>query len=310
MSDGPRDRRDGVGTSIDHETWTARQTSTTVTVDGHSLRIAYYEDGAKSESGDGNENERPPVVFVHGIPTWSFLWRDVVDAVSDERRVFALDLAGYGNSAMRDGFDRSIRAQEAVLDAFLENHGIDRVALVAHDIGGGVALRFASHQPERVTELVLSNAVCYDSWPVEFINEMGVPGTVEGWDDEAFESNLDFAFAEGLFDDDAYETHAAFVDGMKAPWRSDEGRTSLSRNAVATNTSHTTELDYGAVTADTLLLWGVADVLQPLRYAERLQDDIAGETTLVELDAAYHWVVEDRPDAYADELRGFLVGER
>ncbi|NEU57769.1 alpha/beta fold hydrolase [Halorussus sp. MSC15.2] len=289
-----------------HEEWSDRQEATTVSVDGHELEVAYYdsESGGASESpsGERREDDRPSVVFVHGIPTWSFLWRDVVPAVAEDRRVIAPDLLGYGNSAMHDGFDRSIRAQEAMLDDLLDRLRVETVSLVAHDIGGGVALRYASHNPDAVEQLVLSNAVCYDSWPVEFVNELGLPSVAEETTDEELDAKLDFAFADGLYDD---EGHEEFVTGMKAPWQSEEGKLSLSRNAVATNTNHTTELDYGAITAETLLLWGGDDVLQPVSYAERLADDIQ-DAELSVLDRAYHWVVEDRPDAYRERLRSFL----
>ncbi|UPV98906.1 alpha/beta hydrolase [Halorussus gelatinilyticus] len=278
-----------------HEEWSDRQGTATVTVDGHELEVAYYSDG---ESND----DEPPVVFVHGIPTWSFLWRDIAPEIAEDRRVIAPDLLGYGNSAMADGFDRSIRAQEAMLDALLDRLGVETVALVAHDIGGGVALRYASHEPDVVDQLVLSNAVCYDSWPVEFVNDLGLPSAAEETTDEELDAKLDFAFADGLYDD---EGHEEFVAGMKAPWQTEAGKLSLSRNAVATNTNHTTELDYGAITAETLLLWGGDDVLQPVSYAERLEDDLQ-DAELSTLDRAYHWVVEDRTEAYRDRLESFL----
>jgi haloalkane dehalogenase len=281
---------------VNHEEWTAEQTTTTLSVDGHDLDVAYYEAGA--------DNDGPPVVFLHGIPTWSYLWREVAPALAADRHVVAPDLLGYGNSAQQDGFDRSIRAQEAMVDALLAHLGADEVALVAHDIGGGTALRFATHQPDRVRRLVCSNAACYDSWPVEFIHSLGLPGMAEELqDDDTFEEKMAFVFDEGLYDD---EGHAEFCEGMRAPWQSEEGRTSLARNAIATNTNHTAELDYTQITAETLLLWGADDVLQNLDYAERLQNDIAGETELEPLEAAYHWVVEDRPEAYREGVVDFL----
>ncbi|UPV72887.1 alpha/beta hydrolase [Halorussus limi] len=294
-----------------HEEWSDRQESATVTVDGHELEVAYYdsESGGASENASGERREdagesndgKPPVVFVHGIPTWSFLWRDIAPEIAEDRRVIAPDLLGYGNSAMADGFDRSIRAQEAMLEDLFDELGVETFSLVAHDIGGGVALRYASHSPDAVDQLVLSNAVCYDSWPVEFVSELGLPSTAD-LSDEELDAKLDFAFADGLYDD---EGHEEFVAGMKAPWQSEAGKLSLSRNAVATNTNHTTELDYGAITAETLLLWGGDDVLQPVSYAERLEDDLQ-DADLSVLDRAYHWVVEDRPEAYRDRLASFL----
>ena len=282
---------------MDHDAWSDAQEETTVTVDGRERSVAYYDAG----DADGDE---PPVVFLHGIPTWSFLWRDVATALEGDRRVVVPDMLGYGNSETTDDFDRSIRAQESMLGGLRDDLGLDAVSLVAHDIGGGVALRYAGHEPDAVEKLVLSNAVCYDSWPVEFVSGLGVPGAVTDLDEDEFEGTLDFAFAEGLYGD--ADDHAEFVEGMKAPWRSEEGRTSLERCAVATNTNHTTEIDYGAITAETLLLWGADDVLQPISYAERLAGDLGGSAEVVALERAYHWVVEDRPEAYADHLAGFL----
>jgi haloalkane dehalogenase len=279
---------------LTHEEWSQRQSTTTAGLDGHRVEIAYYEAGDPSDH---------TVVFLHGIPTWSYLWRGVAPALADDYHVVAPDLAGYGNSAMWDGFDRSIRAQEQVLADLVAEHRGGDVSLVAHDIGGGVALRYAAHEPERVADLVVSNAVCYDSWPVEFISTLGLPENADTPRGD-FAAKLDVAYRDGVYGDPG--DHEAFLAGMKAPWLRDGGQRSLVRNAVATNTNHTTELDYDAITADVCCLWGAEDALQSVSYAERLAADVAGDADVVELEDAYHWVVEDRTDAYREELRTFL----
>lgn len=283
-----------------HEDWSDAQSETTVSVDDHEVAVAYWDSTAALDAE--TTSEEPPVVCLHGIPTWSFLWRTVAPAIAAEtgRRVVAPDLLGYGNSDMRDRFDRSIRAQEAMLTALLDQLDVETCALVAHDIGGGVALRNAAHEPDRVSKLVLSNAVCYDSWPVKFITDLGVPKTTE-MPLDTLESQISGAFSEGVYADEADE---AFVEGMTAPWISEEGRTSLCRNAVATNTNHTTEIDYDSIDAEMLALWGADDEFQPIEYARRLRDDLGGE--VVELDA-YHWVVEDRAETYTAEVSRFLT---
>jgi pimeloyl-ACP methyl ester carboxylesterase len=274
-----------------YDHWSSHQESTTVTVDGHELDVAYYDEG------DGET-----VVFLHGIPTSSFLWHDVSTALTDEYRVIAPDMVGYGNSAQHDGFDRSIRAQEAMLDDFLEQIDVESVTLVGHDLGGGVALRYAAHNPEMVDDLVLSNAVCYDSWPIQQIADLGLPSTIESMSVGDLQGMLDEMFRTGLVSDDPDE---AFIEGMKAPWDSEEGLVSLSRNAIGTNTSHTTEVDPSEIDARTLLLWGTDDEFQPISYAEQLEKDIP-DAQLIGLDPANHWVVEDQTDAYRRELRLFL----
>ncbi|ADB61080.1 alpha/beta hydrolase fold protein [Haloterrigena turkmenica DSM 5511] len=275
---------------MDYETWADDQETATVTVDEHDLEVAYYDDG------DGE-----PVLFCHGIPTSSYLWRDVAPPLSDDYRVIAPDMVGYGNSAMHDGFDRSIRAQEAMIDGLVDELGLESITFVGHDLGGGVGLRYAAHNPDAVERLALSNAVCYDSWPIEAIIDLGLPSTIA-------EMSVDDAreLLEDIFRDTRYdEPEEAFVDGMLAPWDSEEAVISLSRNAIGTNTSHTTEIDPSEITARTLLLWGAEDEFQPVEYAERLEDDIA-DAELVGLDEASHWVMADRPDAYAERLREFL----
>ncbi|MFC7157268.1 alpha/beta fold hydrolase [Halomarina halobia] len=274
--------------------WTASQESTTVDVNGHDLEVAYYEAGA----GNGD-----PVVFLHGIPTNSYLWRHAAPAVAEERHVIAPDMVGYGNSSMFDGFDRSLRAQEIALDGLLDDLGLDAVSLVGHDLGGGVFLRYACHEPDAVEQLVLSNSVAYDSWPIQTITDLGLPESARENSPEDVQGMLDGLFRQTLRGDDHDEE---FLEGMKAPWASEEGVTSIVRNAVATNTNHTTEVDPSDVTADTLLLWGTNDEFQPVTWAERLEADIEN-AELVGLDEANHWVPEDRPEAYVEHLTDFLL---
>ena len=277
---------------MDHTDWTSTQDEVTVQVDDHDLSVAYHDAG----SGEA-------VILLHGIPTWSYLWHDVAVGLADHYRVIAPDLLGYGNSAQHDGFDRSIRAQESMIAAFMNRLGLDSAHLVGHDIGGSAALRVACHHPEFVDRLVLSNVGCFDSWPVEFINGLGLPGAVTGMVEQEFQETFQRVFGGGLYTDDPPQ---GFIDGMLAPWQSEEGRISLERCAVATNTNHTTEIEYGSIAVPTLLLWGGEDVLQSVDYAERLADELGGPTELVALDRAYHWVVQDRSEAYTDHLLDFL----
>jgi pimeloyl-ACP methyl ester carboxylesterase len=280
---------------MEHEAWSESQDETTVVVDGHSVRMAYRDAGPTDR-----DDPRDTLVFVHGVPTWGYLWRLVAPAFEDEFRVVVPDMVGYGNSSMREGFDRSIRAQEAALDDLLDHLGVDSFTFVGHDIGGGAALRFAAHQPDRVDRFVASNLVCYDSWPVEFIVELGLPQTEE-MEHEEFRGQLDFAFVEGAA---AAEPDPAFVEGMQAPWLREGGQRAIARAAVATNTNHTTEIDYDAIDTELLCLWAEDDVMQPVEYGERLAADVGGE--VVRLRDAYHWVPQDAAADYRRELAAFL----
>ncbi|MFU8868187.1 alpha/beta fold hydrolase [Natronococcus sp.] len=274
-----------------YDEWTAAQETATVTVDDHDLEMAYRDEG----SGD-------PVVFLHGIPTNSFLFHSQFEAVAEHRRAIAPDMVGYGQSAMRDGFDRSIRAQELAVRGLVDALGLGAIDFVGHDLGGGVGLRYAARTPDAVDRLVLSNSVAYDSWPIQTITDLGLPETARETTPEELEEMLDGLFRQTLLADDPDET---FLEAMTAPWTSEEGVTSVVRNASATNTSHTTEIDPTAVTADTLLLWGTEDEFQPVEWAERLEADV-GTAELVRLEAD-HWVPEDRREAFEEHVLDFLV---
>jgi pimeloyl-ACP methyl ester carboxylesterase len=278
---------------MDHETWREGQSTARVRTRHHAFDVAYHE---------GGDGDALPTLFVHGIPTWGFLFRDVCGAAAHH---LVPDLVGYGYTQHvgGGGYDRSIRVQEQVLRSLLDSLGYDGVQVVAHDIGGGVALRLACHT-DLVERLVLSNAVCYDAWPTEFINDLANPAAARDWDRADVESILDKDFAAGTYDPaDATEE---FVEGMKAPYlERDRSYVALSRNASATNPNHTTELDLSAVSAPTMLLWGDDDGEIGPAWAERLADDLPVEE-FVRLSEAKHWVMQDRTDAYRAALADFL----
>lgn len=277
---------------MDHDEWRDHQEALHVGVRRHEFDLAC------AEFGDGE----PVTLFLHGIPTWGFLFREVYEAVD---HAIVPDLPGYGYTEHvgDGGYDRSVRVMEETAEALLDALGHERVQVVGHDLGGSAALRLAVHT-DRVDRLVLSNGGCYDSWPVEFIHEQGLPAEARGWTRNDVEERLDFAFGSGTYDDD----NEAFVEGMKAPFLDpDHDLRRLSRNAVSTNTNHTLEISHrlGDVGAPTLLLWGGEDVLQPTDWADRLAEDISDAETQY-LDRAYHWVMQDRPHAYREALGGFL----
>jgi pimeloyl-ACP methyl ester carboxylesterase len=122
-----------------------------------------------------DEGAGEPVILIHGIPTWSYLWHRLIPVLSEQNRVIAPDLIGFGYSDKSDNFDRSIARQTEMIDALMEKMGIEQANIVAHDIGGGVALRLATLYPHRVNKLCVMNSVSYDSWAIEAMIQLGHP---------------------------------------------------------------------------------------------------------------------------------------
>ena len=91
-----------------------------------------------------------PIVFIHGTPSSSYIWRNVAPNVANEGySVHVYDLLGYGNSERPydQSMDTSVSAQVPILKQLMAHWGIERAHIVAHDIGGGVAQRFCIFHP-------------------------------------------------------------------------------------------------------------------------------------------------------------------
>jgi pimeloyl-ACP methyl ester carboxylesterase len=250
-----------------------------------------------------DEGQGEPVVLLHGIPTWSYLWTPVLGTLTRAARVLAPDLAGFGFSDKRDCFDRSIARQAELVDAWMDRLGISSAVIVGHDIGGGVALRLATLFPSRVRKLCVMNTVCYDSWPIELMLQFGHPGA-DRLLSAAMAMRLLRQALKGGF---ARRPPAALLDGLLAPYSTEVGKLSLIRNASALNTNLTTEIvpRLRSIDVPTLILWGEDDVFQPVSYGERLSWDIPG-AHFVRIGGARHFLMVDRPHAVARRLNAFI----
>lgn len=282
------------GTKMHHVDFSARQRH--VDLDGiahQQVRIAY------TDIGEGDA-----VILMHGIPTWSYLYHDVVDDLARQNRVIAPDFIGHGNSDQRDMFDRSLVVQYTMILALMDHLSLTSASFVGHDTGGGVALMMAIEKPERVEKMILSNVVAYDSWPIGDMIDIGRPD----WKTKSTDEIRDFltsGFSEGLSRKERLT--GEFVDGIVAPYVTEVGKISLIRNASGLNTSHTTMLAprHGRIAAETLLVWGADDPWQPVGDGERLADEIPN-ARLVKVANASHWIQQDAPEEWLSHVLPFL----
>jgi haloalkane dehalogenase len=120
----------------------------------------------------------PPIVFVHGTPTWSYEWRHALEAFAPRREVIAIDHLGFGLSDRPPEADYSPEGHAArfreAMAALLPEGGLD---LVVHDFGGPIALDWALDHPERLSHLVVVNSWM---WPLEDDPTMRRPARLAG----------------------------------------------------------------------------------------------------------------------------------
>ena len=125
------------------------------TVEVQGLDIFYREAGPK---------DAPTVLLLHGFPTSSHMFRNLIPALADTYHVVAPDFPGYGSSSAPsvDEFEYTFDNLSKVVDAFTQKIGIERYSIYLMDYGAPVGFRLAVAHPERVETLIVQNGNAYD----------------------------------------------------------------------------------------------------------------------------------------------------
>lgn len=125
----------------------------TVKVDG--VDIFYREAG---------DPKQPTILMLHGFPSSSSQYRDLIPLLARSYHVVAPDYPGFGHSAQppREQYRYSFDQLYVTVDRFTRAIGVNRFVLYAQDYGGPVGLRFVVHQPDRVRALLIQNANAYE----------------------------------------------------------------------------------------------------------------------------------------------------
>jgi pimeloyl-ACP methyl ester carboxylesterase len=248
---------------------------------------------AYTEAGEG-----PPVVLLHGFPTSSFLWRDLLPILSIGMRVVAPDLLGYGESEKPRGADLSLIAQARYVRELTEALGIERFAAVGHGLGGGVAQRLALDGG--VDALVLIDSYAFDQWPSPAAKEVAdvppetTPESVEllvrGWVEDTLVKRT-------LTPDE--------LEGYLRPWRADPAALMRAISCLDGRGLEDAERGLAGLEGPTFVVWGEDDPYLPASLAERLGDCLPGSMVAL-LPGCGHLVIEDAPDTVIGLVSQFL----
>jgi len=253
-----------------------------------------------------SEGTGPVALFVHGIATNAYLWRNVIGVLAGQhpghRRYIALDLPLHGQSPVTAGQDLSVAALAAGLEDFCDALGLTGIDLVANDTGGAIAQIFAARNPQRLASLTLTNCDTDGNLPPESFKP-----TVE----LARSGNL-APSAVALFADLDAAAKVAFGTGYEHLDRVDpavirsylepcfgtmERAREFERLLAALDTG-----DLAAVTprlreltVPTLVVWGTGDEAFDVSWAYWLRDIIPGTTRVVTVDGARLFFPDERP---------------
>lgn len=130
-------------------------------------RVSYKSvsiDGVDVFYREAGPPEAPAVLLLHGFPTSSHMFRNLIPALADRYHVIAPDYPGFGHSAMpaRDAFDYSFENLASVVDEFTETIGLSRFVVYVQDYGAPIGYRIASAHPERIAGIIAQNGNAYD----------------------------------------------------------------------------------------------------------------------------------------------------
>ena len=249
-----------------------------------------------------------PLLLVHGITTHSFIWQALAPMLARHHDVVMVDLLGCGDSDKPLDVPYSITAHVARLEGFTQALGLGPFAIIGHDIGGGIAQRFAVDHPERLTHVAVLNGVAYDFWPVQPIIAMRTPIIRQ-----MAMATLDFGALElivkrGVFHKDRVTPE--LMERFWLPMRSREGRKAFLHFAASLDNRDLTSISEALHRTGLpfLILRGTEDVYLSAEIAHTLHRNIPG-SRLVEIPEAGHFFQVDQPERLVAELTAFL-GDR
>jgi pimeloyl-ACP methyl ester carboxylesterase len=121
-------------------------------------------DGSKVFYREAGSSNSPTILLLHGFPTSSHMFRNLIPALADRYHLVAPDLPGFGFSDAPDRkqFRYSFENLAGVIDQFTQTIGVDRYAIYVFDYGAPVGLRLALAHPERITAIISQNGNAYE----------------------------------------------------------------------------------------------------------------------------------------------------
>ncbi len=252
----------------------------------------------------GRLGSGPDVVLCHGTPWSSDLWRPCAEALAPYFTVHLWDMPGFGRSSKHPEHPVSLDVQGELFADLLDTRGLTSPHVVAHDIGGAVALRAHLLHGAAYRSMALVDVVALAPWGSDFFRLVrehsdvlaALPGAVHRGALRAYVAGASHA---GLAPD--------ALEMLVAPWTGEEGQAAFYRQIAQADEAHTDEIEprYPDLDLPVLVVWGEEDRWIPVDRAHRLHDLIP-DSRLRVIEGAGHLVQLDRPEALTATLTRWL----
>lgn len=266
-------------------------------VDLDTLRLHYLEAGAGE-----------PVLLLHGWPTSSYLWRNIMPAMAKTNRVIALDLPGFGQSDKPLDVSYSFPFFTGVLDEFCAALGINSLGLAVHDLGGPVGLYWACQNRERISKLAFLNTLVYPqmSWAVVLfvaICRLPIAGSL-------ISSPRGIRFAMRFGVENKANLNGDPLAAYQAPFKDKTARKALLKAGYGLHPKGFKKIAARLPDFDcpVRIVYGKNDRILPdvEKTMTRVKRDLP-QAEVTALDGCGHFLQEDRPDEIARLLADFFA---
>ncbi|WP_073261780.1 alpha/beta fold hydrolase [Cryptosporangium aurantiacum] len=251
-----------------------------------------------------------PVLFLHGVGTSSYLWRNVFAELDGDRRCVAVDFPLHGRTPAEPNQDFTLPAMAGFVADCCDAIGADRVDLVANDTGGAVAQVFAAANPDRLTSLALTNCEAHDNipptafLPTVLLARAGMLARTGPRLLADVDRARRLVYGAGYQDVEAIPEEIVRANLTPLIGTPDAARqfqrflTSLrSRDLLAV------ESDLTRLTVPTVIIWGTGDIFFRRKWAYWLRDTIPGASRVVEIAGGKLFFPDERARELAAALR-------
>jgi pimeloyl-ACP methyl ester carboxylesterase len=259
-----------------------------------------------------DEGQGPVILFLHGNPSWSFQWRDLIHGLRGSYRCIALDYPGFGLSNAAAGFDFTPREESLVVEEFVKQLGLHDITLVMQDWGGPIGLGFAERNPSLVRGVVLGSTW---AWPTDTSVARGkfsfiAGGPIGEFIQMNFNGFAKFGVAQGV----THKLPNDIFDIYTRPSRPVERRgvEAFYPGQINAATDYFNQINARLpllAEKKALIFWALKDEGFTLDDLARFQQAFPNNKT-IKFPFANHFFFEDEADKMLPEIRTFMSTEQ
>jgi haloalkane dehalogenase len=255
-----------------------------------------------------DEGSGPPLLMLHGNPTWSFTWREVIRGLRDRYRCIAPDLPGFGLSTAPAGYGFTPREHAAAIEHLVQELDLRDATLMVQDWGGPIGFAVAGRQPDRFTAYVVGNTW---AWSMKDNRGARVFSAFLGGPIGRYLIVRRNFFVERIIPRATRsDLPDRVMDMYRGPFQTPESRAAVAvlPKQIIASTPWLEEVERNIPQRPALIVWPTHDQAFGSAERKRWEATLPDHRTVL-LRGARHYIGEDAPQEIVDAVLGFAPGD-